>query len=86
MQEQVSLGKSPTASDKFITPGVELVSKLSFSHIVEILTIDAPLARFFYETECISSMFSYAQDEMGYSDEDIDTIFDRDPSAYWNID
>ena len=48
-----SLGKSPTASDKFITPGVELVSKLSFSHIVEILTVDDPLARFFYETECI---------------------------------
>ena len=29
---------------------------------------------------------SYAQSEMGYSDEDIDTIFDGDPSAYWNID
>ena len=29
---------------------------------------------------------SYAQDEMGYSDEDIDTIFDGNPSAYWNID
>lgn len=29
---------------------------------------------------------SYAQDEMGYSDEDIDTIFDGDPDAYWNID
>ena len=29
---------------------------------------------------------SYAQDEMGYSDEDIDTIFDGDPLAYWNID
>lgn len=29
---------------------------------------------------------SYAQDEMGYSDNDIDTIFDGDPSAYWNID
>lgn len=28
---------------------------------------------------------SYAQDEMGYSDDDIDTIFDGDPSAYWNI-
>lgn len=28
----------------------------------------------------------YAQDEMGYSDDDIDTIFDGDPSAYWNID
>ena len=28
----------------------------------------------------------YVQDEMGYSDDDIDTIFDGDPSAYWNID
>lgn len=64
-----SLGKSPTASDKssqisptlsdnFITPAAELVSKLSFSHIVEILTIDNPLARFFYETECIRCCWS----------------------------
>lgn len=29
---------------------------------------------------------SYAQDEMGYSDDDIDDIFDGDPNAYWNID
>lgn len=29
---------------------------------------------------------SYAQDEMGYSDDDIDIIFDGDPDAYWNID
>ena len=29
---------------------------------------------------------SYAQDDMGYSDEEIDDIFDGDPSAYWNID
>lgn len=29
---------------------------------------------------------SYAQDEMEYSDDDIDTIFDGDPVAYWNID
>lgn len=29
---------------------------------------------------------SYAQDDMGYSDEEIDSIFDGDPSAYWNID
>ena len=29
---------------------------------------------------------SYAQDEAGYSDDDIDTIFDGDPDAYWNID
>lgn len=29
---------------------------------------------------------SYAQNEMGYSDDDIDTIFEGDPDAYWNID
>lgn len=29
---------------------------------------------------------SYAQDEMGYSDDEIDTIFDGNPDAYWNID
>lgn len=29
---------------------------------------------------------AYAQDEIGYSDDDIDTIFDGEPSAYWNID
>ena len=29
---------------------------------------------------------AYAQDEMRYSDDDIDTIFDGDPLAYWNID
>lgn len=29
---------------------------------------------------------SFAQDVMGYSDDDIDTIFDGEPDAYWNID
>lgn len=29
---------------------------------------------------------SYAQDYMGYSDEDINDAFDGDPDAYWNID
>lgn len=29
---------------------------------------------------------SYVQEEMGYSDDDIDIIFDGDPDAYWNID
>ena len=53
MESEKSAEKSPTLSDKFITPATELVSMLSFSHIVEILTVDDPLARFFYETECI---------------------------------
>lgn len=29
---------------------------------------------------------SYAQDIMGYSDQDIDDVFEGDPEAYWNID
>ena len=29
---------------------------------------------------------SYAQDEAGWSDDDIDTVLDGDPDAYWNID
>ncbi len=29
---------------------------------------------------------SYAQDVMGYSDQEIDDAFDGDPDAYWNID
>ena len=29
---------------------------------------------------------SYAQDVMGYSDQDIDDVFEGDPEAYWNID
>ena len=49
---------SPTASEKFFTPAVELISKLSFSHVVEIMTVDDPLARFFYETECIRCCWS----------------------------
>lgn len=49
---------SPTASDEFITPADKLISHLSFSHLVEILTVDDPLARFFYETECIKCCWS----------------------------
>lgn len=29
---------------------------------------------------------TYAHDEAGYSDEDIDAAFEGDPEAYWNID
>lgn len=37
---------------------------------------------FFYEQKHYNRFGGY----QGYSDEDIDTIFDGDPSAYWNID
>ncbi len=46
---------------------------------MDIITEDDPLTYGRYQG-------SWAQNEEGYSDEEIDTIFDGDPSAYWNID
>lgn len=48
----------PTPSDKFTTPASTLISNLSFSHIVELLTVEDPLIRFFYEFECIRNVWS----------------------------
>ena len=53
-----SLPIHPTASDEFITPAQTILSRLAFSHITEIITQDDPLARFFYETECIKGTWS----------------------------
>lgn len=50
--------KSPTVSDEFRTTGQIIISKLSFSHIAEIMTVDDPLARYFYEQECIKCTWS----------------------------
>ncbi len=48
----------PTLSDTFSTPAETVLEKLSFSHIVELLTLKDPLVRFFYETECIKGTWS----------------------------
>lgn len=50
--------KSATPSHQFMTAPHTILSKLSFSHIREIMTQDDPLARFFYETECIKGTWS----------------------------
>lgn len=50
--------KSATVSHQFITPADTLVSRLSFSHLKELLAIDDPMVRFFYETECIRGTWS----------------------------
>ena len=47
-----------TASHKFETPADVLISRLSFSHIREIMTIDDAFERFFYEFECIKGTWS----------------------------
>ena len=49
---------SPMPSDVFTTPAEKIISQLSFSHIREIMTEEDPLARFFYETECIKCCWS----------------------------
>ena len=51
-------GISPTVSNQFKTSGKKIISSLSFSHIVELLTLDDPLARYFYEQECIKCTWS----------------------------
>lgn len=45
--------KSPTVSDRFATDPDVLVNNLSFSHIREIMVLNDPFERFFYETECM---------------------------------
>jgi predicted nuclease of restriction endonuclease-like (RecB) superfamily len=52
------LGIHQTVSGEFTTDAKTLVSKLSFSHIVEIMTVNDPLTRFYYETECIKYCWS----------------------------
>lgn len=51
-------GKSAMPSHQFETSAGQILSKLSFSHIREIMTVDDKLARFFYETECIRCCWS----------------------------
>lgn len=58
MAENLISVKSPTLSDQFKTSGKKIISSLSFSHIVELLTLDDPLARYFYEQECIKCTWS----------------------------
>lgn len=47
-----------TVSHKFQTPPEMIVSRLSFSHLREIISVDDPLARYFYEQECIKCTWS----------------------------
>lgn len=49
---------SAMPSHQFMTPPEKIVSRLSFSHIREIMTEKDPLGRFFYETECIRGCWS----------------------------
>ena len=43
---------------QFMTPGKTIISHLSFTHLREIMSLDDPLARYFYEQECIKCTWS----------------------------
>ena len=51
-------GICPTVSCKFQTSGKTIISRLSYSHIYEIMKVSNPLARYFYEQECIKCTWS----------------------------
>ena len=47
-----------SANHKFETPPEILISRLSFTHLRQIMAIDDPFERFFYEFECIRGVWS----------------------------
>lgn len=51
-----TIGASMT--HQFVTPGKTIISHLSFTHLREIMALDDPLARYFYEQECIKCTWS----------------------------
>ena len=56
--DEVSNEKFSTASKKFVSDPEQLISRLSFSHLMEIAPIDDPFERFFYEFECMRGTWS----------------------------
>jgi predicted nuclease of restriction endonuclease-like (RecB) superfamily len=47
-----------SARPDFAVPVVTLIQKLTFSHFVELLRLDDPLQRAFYEMECVKGVWS----------------------------
>jgi hypothetical protein len=58
IEEKIRGSICETASRKFETPPELLIARLSFSHIKEIMPIEDPVERFFYELECIKGTWS----------------------------
>lgn len=49
---------APTVSALLVIPGEKLVERLSFTHIIELIKLDDPIKRVFYEIECIRGNWS----------------------------
>lgn len=50
--------KYASVMPKFISSADDIISKLSFTHLREIMSIDDPLVRYFYEQECMRFTWS----------------------------
>lgn len=53
-----SLQTAESQNDKLKVPAHKLVTKLSFTHLAEVLKVSDPFTRTFYEIECIKSTWS----------------------------
>lgn len=53
-----SLKIKGTVSPEFAIPPERLLQSLSYSHFVELMTVDDPLKRAFYEVECLRGQWS----------------------------
>ncbi len=49
---------SPQSQEQLQVPSDKIITKLSFSHLAELIKIDSPLKRTFYEIECIKGTWS----------------------------
>lgn len=49
---------TPLLKSDRLVPGEKILSKLSYTHIEQLLSIDVPLKRTFYEVECIKGSWS----------------------------
>jgi predicted nuclease of restriction endonuclease-like (RecB) superfamily len=68
-ESETSIRRSPTAelqivennNDKWMFPASFLLSKLSYTHIRNIIKIDNPIKRAFYELECVKGSWSVSE-------------------------
>ena len=56
--ENQAIQKSASVMHQFISSPEAIVSRLSFTHLREIMSIDDPLVRYFYEQECMRCTWS----------------------------
>ncbi|MBQ0094343.1 MAG: DUF1016 family protein [Bacteroidetes bacterium] len=56
--DNMPVEKCTSVMSKFISTAEDIINKLSFTHLREIMTIDDPTIRYFYEQECMRGTWS----------------------------